>query len=311
MRFIWFAALLFGFIHPGSKWLMQDGLGALAFCLMYIGLRLIVQVPLVVALKAYKIPSFTNFLILSTFGCAGAGLQFTEFKGISIGLPVPIVTFLVYSHPVWTLLFSRILNKEKIKASGVFKLLLALVGIAFITSVSSVELATHWKQFLWPLSSGFFIALWICLSSMARKRDCSSYCISFYYDLFSFVLLALLAVFTGHSGAFNEALEYMATPVQFLKIFSFSILTALIPNTLFYYGSKQITAFAAGLILLLEPVLSTFFSWLVWKDSLSITFGLGACLILLANCPWADLSGWLRRFRLKGTEIADSPLSGG
>ena len=62
---------------------------------------------------------------------------------------------------------------------------------------------------------------------------------------------------------------------------------------LFYQGQLKIGARAAGLVLLLEPVVSSLISHWVWHDQLSETFLFGGLLILIAAVP-QEAFVWMR-----------------
>lgn len=122
MIYVLFSALIFGLVHPGSKLILGHGIDLLSFCILYVGIRLLVQVPIVIKNKQYRLTSGKQALTLLAIGLVGAALQTTEFMGIADGLPVPVVTFLVYTHPIWTLLLGAAINKDKISRSSILKI---------------------------------------------------------------------------------------------------------------------------------------------------------------------------------------------
>ena len=172
---IYFAALLFGMVHPGSKLLLESGLDLSSFCLLYIGFRFLFQGLLL--WRAGTQPHITRgaWGWLLALGGVGASLQIAEFFGISKGLPVPIVTFLVYTHPVWSLGLNRIFNQEKITLRS---LLLLGTGLAGIGLVVGSALMTPVGELGWPivssLAAGLLIALWVSFAHRARLEGVSS-----------------------------------------------------------------------------------------------------------------------------------------
>jgi len=281
---IFISAILFGLVHPGSKLILGQGISLVPFCLLYIGIRLLVQIPIVLRTGEWRIKSKTQAAYLVLLGLVGAALQFTEFYGVSDGLPVAVVSFLVYTHPVWTLLLSRVINKEALTPASFVKIGFAVLGISLITGVHLAG-AFEASRLVIPLVAGVMIALWITVSNRASKSGCTTKSISFYYDLFALFTLTGLSLKGSGVAGIHEAVSFMGTPQNALLIAGYSIFVGLVPNYLFYFGSKTVPALTAGLVLLLEPLVSTAVSSVAWSEPVSTSFFLGALCILSTNLP--------------------------
>ena len=253
MIFVFLAAFLFGLVHPGSKLLMSQGLSLIPFCFLYLLIRWVVQIPVVLHTGSWKIKSKKELSFLILLGIVGAGLQLTEFVGISENLPVGVVSFLVYSHPIWTLFLSRYINQEPITRRSVLQLLISCAGILLISGFDS---SYPLKLYIGPLAAGLFLSLWITLSNRASKAGCSPVSISFYYDFFALLVISALLSHQGFSEA-KQAFGFLTTPKYFLLMAGYSLLIGYLPNLLFYVGNKHSRAQWVGLVLLLEPVIST------------------------------------------------------
>ena len=284
MMYIWLSAVLFGMVHPGSKVFLSSGLPLDLFCLGYIGIRLVVQLPFVIRTKAYKIEKVSDLKIIAILGLIGASLQLSEFSGIAEGASVSTVTFLVYTHPFWSIILSKFIFKEELGVAGAIKLGFAAVGIFLIVGVENISLENlheHWVS----LFAGLIIACWIKISNVARKKGFSSLKTNFYYDFMSTICLLVFIVFQGTFENITVLGDYLSTPSQFLLLFGYSILIGLLPNLLFYKGSASVDSTTAGYVLLLEPVIAASTAWLVWNEQISLTFLIGAIFILAANFP--------------------------
>ena len=300
------SALLFGLVHPGSKWIMEQHISLLPFCTLYIGIRLLAQIPLAIRSGNWKIESRRELYLLLALGGVGATLQLSEFFGISAGLPVPVVTFLVYSHPIWTALLGRIINGEPLTKTTLAKVGVALIGILLIFRPDQI-LSQDIGKLMAPLGAGFMIALWVTLSNRAAKAGVQSLKISFYYDLFG--ALILFSLWSKTPGRyFAEASHFMSVPSQAISMIIYSILIGFVPNILFYRGSKTISSIAAGLILLAEPVVATLTSTLVWHDPLGPLFFVGAAFVLFSNVPPQAIASWANSFcRFIGRSLGAKP----
>lgn len=285
------SAMIFGLVHPGSKLILGQGIDLLSFCLLYVAIRLAVQIPVVIKTGHYRLTSRNQILTLAALGVVGAVLQMTEFMGIADGLPVPVVTFLVYTHPVWTLILGNRINGENITPSSVAKMALGIAGSAVI-SLGHLKgsINAEFTQLLAPLFAGVMIALWVCLGAKAKKDGSSAWTVSFYYDLFA--LVALLAVkASGMVPSMNahEMIGFLSEPKHLALMCAYSLFVGLLPNLLFYQGSQSVSALSCGLILLLEPIVASLTSNIAWASPLPSFFIVGAGLVLLAGSPLENL----------------------
>ncbi len=284
MIYIWLSALLFGMVHPGSKVILNSGLSLEIFCFTYIGIRLLAQIPFVLKQKAYLISGSGKIKIILALGVVGCLLQLSEFAGIANGSNVTTVTFLVYTHPFWSILISKIIFKEKLERLGILKLAFASIGILLIIGMENftfINLKTHWLSLL----AGLLISSWIKISNVARKAGFSTLTTNFYYDLMSFFCLVGLILSTKNGNEFQFLFSYLNNSSHLLSLIFYSIIIGLLPNLLFYKGSAIVDSLSAGYILLLEPIIASTIAYFAWNESITFSFALGALFILSANLP--------------------------
>lgn len=285
----------FGLVQPGAKFFLGTGISLLPFCLFYVGLRFAYQFPVALGSHALAVSSWTKFRWLLLFGLVGAGLRLTENWGIAVGLAVPVVSFLVYSHPVWTILICRLAIHQPITKLSVFRMSLAIVGIALITEL---QFASIWGvKFIGPLTAGLLVACWIYLSTSLQKKGLNAITLSFYYDFFSFIALLVLCLVGLQSIEWQRSMAWFLEPHHFFWMNIFALLTGVLPNYIFYYGARNVAPVTAALILLFEPIFASVVSCLIWRDSISINFVVGASCILLINTPAPTLYGLARSIR--------------
>ena len=65
----------------------------------------------------------------------------------------------------------------------------------------------------------------------------------------------------------------------------YSLLAGLLPNLLFYQGSKDVSSYTSGHLMSFEPLLSTLYSVCLWGVSMGSNFWLGSLLVLIGNLP--------------------------
>jgi len=289
---IFIAAILFGLVHPGSKLILDQGLDLLSFCGLYVLIRLLSQLPIVIKTRSYRVKNIKSWMLLISLGVVGAGLQWNEFKGIGSGLGVPTVTFLVYSHPIWSLLFSRIINKEGLNLISFLKLATGLLGIFCILGSEIHFTSQKLQLMISPLFAGVLIALWVSVSNKAKSNGLLTWTLSFYYDFFAFLSLLFIKVTQPDSSmSWGQILQWTAQLDHLLEISFYAIFVGLLPNILFYEGNSTSSARAAGLILLIEPLVATLVSHWIWHDTLSRSFLIGGLFLIVSGAPIEILKG--------------------
>lgn len=284
MALLLIAGLLFGLVHPGCKWITSSGLDLLPFCLIFVSARVLFQLPVVLK-SGIKVSGWNQWKFLIALGLVGAGLRITEFLGIVEGLPVSLVSFLIYLHPVWTIFFSRWLNREPVDGLKFFKIGAALIGTALLCDLSSVHKLEN-VFLLWsPIAAGMLIALWICLSGRVQREGTSVVTIAFYYDLFTLIPLVALSAIKMDAAQWTQTATWLSDPGHLVTMSIYTMLTGVLPNYAFYFGLVRSTAMAAALLMLFEPIASTLIAVGVWNEPISNSFYWGAILVLMINLP--------------------------
>ncbi|MFN3454212.1 MAG: DMT family transporter [Pseudobdellovibrio sp.] len=290
MIYIITASILFGLVHPGSKYILGSNLSLLNFCFLYICIRFIFQ--LLVYVKNYKLHYNKKkpFFTLIIFGLVGLTLQISEFFGIYQGLSVSTVTFLVYSHPIWSIFLSALINKESITKIDIVRVLISILGI-YLISFNAIQSGFSFDlKIIAPIFAGFMIALWSSISNKLRKQELDSFEISFYYDFFALIGLSIL-IFSNnqYKSDFIQISMWIKNISNLSSIIIYSIFLGLLPNILFYKGSKYISNFNASLILLIEPIIASVISVVTFKENIQFLFFFGALLVLYGALPISDI----------------------
>lgn len=292
------SVIIFGFVHPGSKLILDSGIPLNYFCIFYIGFRLLVLIPMSTFKKFHYLPNKRQLLILFIFGLVGASLQYFEFKGISDGLSPGIVTFLMFSYPIWISFFGMVKDK-KVGFAMIFQLMLIIGGMFLITGSSFDQVKTN--VIIYPVLASVSIAVWILMSNHLRKDGLGSITLSLYYDMFS--LLVLLLLLGNNLSTDYQTFSSWISMGNFMKLFLYSIFVGLVPNLLFYLGSKKVDSLVAGTLMTMEPILSMVYSSTIWDVVIGKSFWLGAILILLGNLPKGILFKKINRGRFRNGEV--------
>ncbi len=299
MGLIILSSILFGLVHPGSKALLSEGIGLIDFCLLYVGIRLFIQTPFYLfnlrQNNLFQIKQKWHILLF--FGFVGAALQLSEFFGLSKGLPVSTVTFLVYSHPIWSLILSYFINKEMIGINEILRSIVGIIGIYFISTQANTNIIELNHKIISPIFAGFLIALWSSLSNKLRKSGISSFSVSYFYDLFAFIALLIFSIHEAPLQThYIQIINWIKVTSNLWSICVFSIFIGLLPNYLFYLGSGFSSNINASLLLLIEPIIATIVAFVWMSEPITLRLIVGAILILISGVSLINFIRFLKRF---------------
>lgn len=297
MLIVFVSVLIFGLVHPVSKLLLDQGIPLSYFCILYVGIRFIFQLPVFLKKRDTKIQSRKIFYLLLSVGLAGAFLQLFEFKGIHQGLEPAMVTFLMFSYPAWILVINLFGKSQTFSAVEAAQSMAVIAGIFFLSRANFSNFEVLSSALIYPLLASVFIAAWIVLSNRLRKEGVGSFELSAYYDLFSIV--ALLIIFSGSLvREWPQFLSWSQSADHIFGMALYSLLIGLLPNLLFYFGSRKVSSHFAGTMMAFEPLFSALYSAMIWKTTFGGHFILGGILILFANIPKEIFINTFRRREL-------------
>ncbi len=294
MMMLLMSVFLFGMTHPFGKVFLDSDISLQSFCLVFLALRILFQLPVVSINKEFKVSSKKNLILLVVLGLIGAALHLSEFASLKFGLSVPAVSFLIFTHPIWTQLIRSFLFKEQLTAIKVSKVLIAVFAISLIL-IPENFMGINYIPFLIAFFASVAFSLWIIFSEKIQDGGVSTIQLSFYYDVFSLLFVSLsVLVFIPVSPLVVEisSLKYN----HWLSLLFYSLFVGVIANYLFFIGIKKCGSMQASLALLLEPIISSFISFLLFSTHLDPVFYLGALLILLINLPDRLFSKFISSF---------------
>ncbi|WP_440951948.1 DMT family transporter [Methanococcoides sp. FTZ1] len=188
---------------------------------------------------------------------------------------VAIAAILLYTAPIFVLLMSRMVFKEKLSAIKVIALAIAVTGCALISGYfpSGGALLSS-KMILIGLGSGFGYALYTIVGKAALEKYDPMTVITYTFVVASIGLLPISGM-----GALANASHNMGTLFYVLGL-------GLIPTVLGYIlytkGLHYIDASKASIIAAVEPVVATTIGISVFHEVLSIWQFAGIMMILIA-----------------------------
>ncbi len=278
------SAIIFGLIIPGGQFFFNLGFSLYEVSTYTLLFIFILTLPFLVINKSFPFNK-KNFSFFVIYGFIGALLQLTQFGGMIFGTPVSIVAMLIYTQPIWTTIFGKIIFNEKITKMKTIAVIVAFLGTFIIISPWNIVSLGNIMGIMAALLAGIFLSLWVIF---ARKtginKDYFMNTLST-YSLFSLIwLIILFPIVTKLTQNYSIVrLSYNFPNIYWIYFILFSFVAAFLPNSLFYKGIEKIEASKAGIILLLEPVVASFIGVIIFKQYFTSTIFLGGGLIIISN----------------------------
>ncbi|HEX4955222.1 MAG TPA: DMT family transporter [Thermoanaerobaculia bacterium] len=195
--------------------------------------------------------------------------------------------FLQATAPLYVLLLSPWLLRERIRRPDLLLMGFLLLGMVLFwvdLEPASVTAPDPARGNVIAIASGFFWGLTLIgLRWLSSGRDEGA---------------GSAGVICGNTLAFLGALP-LALPFGTLAASDLAAVSYLgsVQIALAYLfltsGMRRVPAFEASLLLLLEPVLSALWAWLIYRERLSLASALGALLILASTVgkTWVEMRG--------------------
>lgn len=213
-------------------------------------------------------------LLLGAWQAGGLLSYYTAVSFTNVSLSV----LLLYTAPVYVLLVSPIVLKEKISTKNLAALVLSLTGVIVVVGPDNILSGTaevgsgYLFGVLTGLLSGFFYA---CITMTSRYLgDEYSGLEQLFLSTGVTLVILLPLMFQVSSAALLENLPVLL----FLGVMITSI-----GSILFFTGLEHVKAQNASIMSMLEPVSAIFFAYLILHDPVSRSIMLGCALILTSS----------------------------
>lgn len=194
---------------------------------------------------------------------------FTAMKMITLSLAV----VLLYTAPVFVIIISRFVFREKITKGKIIALFMTAGGCFFISGLlPGMNITISTAGFIAGIGSGLGYALYSIFAKLAGKKY-SSITISTYTFIFAAIFLTPL------SGIiFN--LELLLNKEVLLYSSGLGLLPTALAYVLYTKGLNGVEAGKASILANLEPIVALFAGLLIFGDTLTAFQAIGAIFIL-------------------------------
>jgi drug/metabolite transporter (DMT)-like permease len=282
------AGFLYGGIAVGASILSKRGLSAFDVSFFFLSLSLIPVLPFV-ARRDFFLRVRASWRYLLSYSLANSGLVLLQFESLKLGLAPAVSAFLLYTQPVWTIIFGKIFFSEKVDKTRIVVIALALIGVFLITDpITLFQKAGNDANIIYgeiaALTGGVFLSLWIILGKKGRL-DVFQNPVELVFAVRGSTLITVSAI--AFATFATGAHVFLANPgaifSNIIALFAFAVVAGMLPDFLFYSGIERIQTLQAGVILLLEPVSAAILSVVLLISTPSLVQAAGGAMILLSN----------------------------
>lgn len=186
-----------------------------------------------------------------------------------------IAVVLLYTSPIFVMLFSALLFKEKITAKKLLSLILCFTGCVLVAGIIQNEFAIAPLIIATGVCSGIFYALYSIFGIFAlRKYDIIT------VTLYTFAFAAIANLIIGNPA--DIAAKTIATPALIPYEIGITLLCTVLPYLLYTYGLKATPAAKAAILVTTEPLVGALIGIFVFSEPCNIDKIAGIILIFTA-----------------------------
>ncbi|MEA4971468.1 MAG: DMT family transporter [Candidatus Pelethousia sp.] len=189
--------------------------------------------------------------------------------------PLAVVSILLYTSPVFIMLFSALLFKERITRLKLAAMILALCGCMLVSGLMEGFGTVPLYGVVTGLLSGLTYSLYSIFARYALKKYGT-----LTVNLYTFVFATLA---TLPAGGAVKTLTMLTASVQPLAVGLIgSLLCSAVPFFLYTKGMETLDTGKAGILATTEPMISALVSVIVLQEPMSLWGALGIALVLSA-----------------------------
>ena len=186
---------------------------------------------------------------------------------------VCVAVILLYTSPVFVMLFSWVLFKEKITTKKMIALILTIIGCVLVSGIAGGQ-PIGIIGIILGICSGVGYALYSIFSRYALQRNYDSMTISFY----TFLFCGLGCLPFSDLGSLVEKL----TPQAGILFLGLGFICCVLPYLCYTKGLQYVENSKASIIVAVEPVVASFIGIIIYHEEMTFLKVIGVLLVLSA-----------------------------
>ena len=272
------AGIAWGIIGYFVRDLQSLGLDSMqiVFIRMMISAVLFSLYALVFNRKLFRIKLKDLWCFLGSGVLSVAFFSFCYFKAIESS-SLSQASILLYTAPIFVMLFSIVLFKEKLTLIKTLSLIFAFMGCVCVTGIFTKGVDFNTAAVLFGLGSGVCYALYSIFSRLALNRDYNPLTITLYTFVFaaisSFCVIDVKPVVQVMTKSWDS----------FFFCVIFAVVSCVLPYVTYTIGLKYIRPSTASIIASIEPVVATIMGVYVFSEEIDVPYGyIGIALVIMS-----------------------------
>lgn len=189
-----------------------------------------------------------------------------------------VAAVLLYLSPVFVMILSAIIFKEKMTFKKCVACALAFLGCLFVSGLVGSDVSIPMSALLTGLASALGYALFSIFGEIALRKGYSPITITTYSFLFSIIGIAFFVkpLEIAEAAAKVEVWKFILYAVMV------SIVTALAPYVLYTTGLARVSPSKAAIMASIEPVMATIVGLILFSEVPNAYGVVGIILVILA-----------------------------
>ena len=287
------SGILWGIISIFIRKLSAAGLSSMQICFV----RLFFAAPIFVLLAVIFSPTRMRIRLRDLWIFLGTGVVsvvlFNYFYFYTIiHSEASIAVVLLYTSPIFVMILSRILFKDRINGEKIIALAMTFIGCLLVSGVTESGTTLRPIVAFIGVMSGLFYALYTIFGTFGLRRY-DALTVTAYTFLFAFI--ASLPV-----SDLGETFSVLtADPILWLWGAGIAVICTVLPYFFYTWGLRKVESSRAAILVAVEPLVASLLGILCYGEGhsfpkiLGIVFVLGAILLMNssgARLPKKDLS---------------------
>lgn len=269
MLYILFSASAFGALAIFARVAYAAGTDVMTLLFLRFGIAAIVFCALALA-RRQAMPRGRELAIVTAMGAIGyAGQSFCYFSALQFISP-GLVALLLYSYPAIVTVLATLFLHERLRASKIIALVLALGGLAVTIGPIGELNATGIAL---AIGAALIYSIYILVGTHVLARVSP-------IQVATIVCCAAAVVFGAFVAARGPAWPHSTT--GWLAVSAVALVSTVIPILCFFAGLARVGAVNAAMLSTLEPVVTIALAWLVFGQALTPMRLAGGLAILVA-----------------------------
>lgn len=179
---------------------------------------------------------------------------------------------LLYTAPIFVMLLSAVLFRERITRRKVLALVLAFLGCALVSGIGSGSRVST-LGLLWGLGAGITYAMYSIFGRFAIDRGYGSWTITFWSFVFCFLTSSLLCDWQLVGTVWTH-------PAELGLAAALGVVTAFLPYVFYGMALERLENSRASILASVEPVVATLFGIFLFREPLGFGGAVGMALVL-------------------------------